>query len=317
MPFRAFIKRLTSFKHSKVAPLFVLVSLFIWFTSALSEQHTAKVPIYLNYTDVGNLQYLEKVEPEKINVLCTGNGFRLMWARIFPQTLSIVASEIKEENEIFLLHPVILKEYVENHFNRSFMVNVKNLSTIQTPIRRAVRRKLAVRMADPVALKAGYDWISNYVFSPDSLYVSGAATLVNNLEYAYLSHNMTSPISENFDKKCDLVSNVDHSLKWSQAEVRVQRSVARFTEHSLRVPIEVIQQNNQVQEIQLIPRYAEVFFSAPLGSVKQIKPTDFRVVCDYQINSVSNVLPLAVLESPDQVRILRVSPTEVQFLVRK
>ena len=313
---RAAINRLTLIRYVRVAPVFVSVSVFIWLISALSEQHTAKVAVYLSYKDTGPLQYLENAKPQKIHAQFTGNGFRLMWARMFPQTLSIAAHEIALEDETYLLTPKKFQTYVENHFDGSLAVYSKNMSAIQTPIRSATRRLLAVRMIDSVALKAGYDWTSNYIYTPDSVYVSGAGAAVSKLEYAYVSHGLSTAISENFDLMCGLVSDNNQLLKWSQEQIRVQRSVTRFTEHNLRVPIALIQPH-QEQEIELMPRYAEVFFSVPLSQIKNIKPTDFKVVCDYTINTDSGFLPVTVLESPNQVRILRVSPTEAKFLVRK
>lgn len=316
MLIRGITKRFTAFKYSKIAPVFVLVSLFIWLTSALSEQHSAEVPVYISYTELGNHQYLESSEPQKATILCAGTGFRLMLARMFPQTISVIASDLEQQHGTFDIQKRVLVAYIENHFDGNLMVDIQNLVALKTPIRKAVGRSLAVRVIDSVAVKAGYGWTSNYTFTPDSLYVSGPEAVIKTLEYAYVTHGFSSPTAENIDTTFNLIEHDQGPLQWSLTEVRAQRTVSRFTEHSLRVPIEVLQTINQV-EIQLIPRHTEVFLSVPLDIVKQLKSTDFRVVCEYNERLSSGVLPLSVLESPKQVRILRLNPKEVQFLVRK
>ena len=317
MLFRGTIKRLTALKYSKVAPVFVLVSLFIWLTSTLSEQHTAEIPVNVIYVELDPLQYLQDFEPQKANVFCTGSGFRLMLARMFPQTLSVVARNIKQHSGVFELKAGVFAEYVEKHFDGGLVVDLKTLGAIQTPLRKAMGRKLAVRMIDSVALESGYDWISDYSFTPDSLYVSGPEAVVNTLDFAYITHDLTSPISVDFDAMCSLKSNKEGLLQWSQNQIHVQRSVARFTEYLMRVPIEVLQHQSQNTEIELIPRHTELILSTPISLVKQLKPTDFRVVCEFEDNTDTRLLGLKVLESPNQVRILRVSPNEVQFLIRE
>jgi hypothetical protein len=316
MLFRGITKRFTAFKHSKIAPVFVLVSLFIWLTSALSEQHSAEVAVYISYTELGEHQYLESSEPQKATILCTGTGFRLMLARMFPQTIPVIASDLEQQNGTFDIQKRVLVAYIENHFDGNLMMDIQNFVALKTPIRKAVGRSLAVRLIDSVAVKAGYGWTSNYTFTPDSLYVSGPEAIVNTLEYAYVTHGLASPTSENIDATFNLIEHDKGPLQWSQTVVRAQRAVSRFTEHSLRVPIEVLQTNMQ-GEIQLIPLNTELFLSVPLDFVKKLKPTDFRVVCEYGKDLSTGVLPLTVLESPKQVRILRLNPKEVQFLVRK
>jgi hypothetical protein len=316
MLFRGLNKQLKTLEYSKVAPVFVLVSMFIWLTTALSEQHSAKIPLYLRYVDLDTHQYLESSQSQRIDVFCTGTGFRLMLARMFPNTISINSRAIQSKNGDFLLSSLSLVSYVDNHFDQTLKADLKKAVAINTPIQKAVGRLLPVRMLDAVKLEAGYDWVSDFSFTPDSLYVTGPEKLVNTLDCAYVSHDLTTPISSNFDQLCLLKTETQGLLQWSQSEVRTQRSVDRFTEHLVRVPIEIIQSGSKI-EIQPIPRNAELNISVPLKDVKQLKVEDFRVVCEYQENINSSVLPLKVLQSPKQVRILKIHPEEVQFFIRK
>jgi len=316
MLFRGLIKRFKTLKYSKIAPVFVLVSMFIWLTTALSEQHSAKVSLHLRYVELDIHQYLEDTEPQRIDVFCTGTGFRLMLARMFPNTISIQSSAIKSKNGDYLLSPLSLVSYVDNHFDQTLKVDLKKTVAITTPIRKAVGRMLAVRMLDIIQLEAGYDWVSDFSFKPDSLYVTGPENLVNTLDYAYVSHDLTTPISSNFNEICFLKSDTPGLLQWSDSQVLTQRLVDRFTEHQVRVPIEIVQSVSNI-EIQPIPRYAELSISAPVSSLKQLMPSEFRVTCEYQEDIKSNVLPLKILQSPKQVRILKIHPEEVQFFIRK
>lgn len=310
------IKRLISLKYAKVAPTFVFISLFIWLTSALSEQHSARIPLFLGYIDLDTEQYLENTALQKVDVICSGSGFRLMMARMFPQTLSVSSNNIEQQKESFKLKTSLLAMYVENHFDGTLVMDINSVDAIQTPIRKATKRPLAVRISEPIELQPGYDWTSDFSFTPDTIYAYGPEELVQSLDYAYLKHDLTSPISENLDVIFELKSENEALLNWSQTQVRAQRSLDRFTEYNIRIPIEFLN-NDKKLEVQLIPRYTELNLSVPIGLLKNIKPTDFRVVCEYLENDDSNRLPLRVLKSPEQVRILKLNPEEIQFFVRK
>jgi hypothetical protein len=238
-----------------------------------------------------------------------------MLARMFTNTISIKSSAIQSKNGNFILSPPSLISYIDNHFDQTLKVDLKNTDAIHTPIKKAVGRLLPVRMLDAVKLESGYDWVSDFSFTPDSLYVTGPEKLVNTLDYAYVSHDLTTPISSNFDQICFLKSDTQGLLQWSQNQILTQRLVDRFTEHVVRVPIEIIQLGSNI-EIQPIPRYAELNTSVPLKFVKQLKSEDFKVVCEFQENMNSSVLQLKVLQSPKQVRILKIHPEEVQFFIR-
>lgn len=312
--FSGLIKRIGSLKQLRLIVIFFLISLFVWLSSKMSEVHTAKVDIYFDYSDETFETYRVDEPAQAVEFVISGTGFRLLFARLFTPTVYLSMTNVQRDDKGFYFSKPLLISAVESHYRNILRVNQLILERLDAPFFASSIKKIPVRLQKDFMLADGYAWSSELNFTPDSLYVSGSPEKVDSLEYAVVVTPTNKEFTTSLDEKLSLTSDLQTNYKWSETQVHVTQKISRYTQIELRLPIEVLDSNENI-DVSVIPAFAQVSLRVPVQQARQIDPSQFILGCRLPIDTVAEFLAVDFEKIPDNIVVNEITPSQVRYFI--
>lgn len=253
-----------------------------------------------------------------LNITLKTHGFK--WLRYYlskPKISIDFNKDVYKTENTFVYNKS--KSYLKN---TQFDKQVELLSISPDPItfRYGINmvKKIPVLVNADIDFFPGFDKSSHLISEPDSITVVGPNLLVseiNSLEtQAIVLKGVRTHIAETVPLK--LPKNVT-DLKFSASQVTLKAKVEKFTEGTLNVPVTVVGVPKNLK-IKYFPKTVSVSYYVSLSEFNNIKPNNFRVVCDYKkTNSNQSFLIPELKKYPKSVKHLKLGQQRIEFIVTK
>ena len=151
--------------------------------------------------------------------------------------------------------------------------------------------------------------------NPDSVMVVGPEKLLEQINYIETVEQEVTQI----DKSQTIVSTFQlpenlQSIKVLPKEVEVGITVDKFTESTIKIPI-----INTVKKykIKTYPEYVVITYLVTLDNYNRVNEEMFAASVNYVEDNTSNRLKVILLHTPSFVKITKIDPEEVEFLLLK
>lgn len=176
----------------------------------------------------------------------------------------------------------------------------------------------------PVILNANISYQHQFInygqvnIRPDSIVISGPVTEVRPVDEIHTVALKLDNVNSSIKRFIPLDRKNKKNIHLGSQSVLLTIPVEEYTEHTLKIPVEVLN-NEDNYEITLVPSSVNVTYYVPLSRFTEVGPEDFRVTSDldeWQQNS-KRVLGIKLERSPDFIKIIRVKPESLDFLVYK
>ncbi len=289
----------------------------VWLFYTLSKEYTFVVSTNLTYKNLPPDAAFHIRDPGTIQVTIVGTGWQLFFSRFrfAPSPLQLDLAKL-EGNKFILLNQHLAD------FNNQISVNQKITSILPDTLHIDYATRLEKKV--PIELIATFDFAPRHYISsaiqiiPDSVLISGPVDIIRGisswptpaLQYSKLRDNLRTVV---------VLSNTNiQSVNLKPNIAQLVISVEEFTEKSLQLPIS-IQNNVENFDVQLIPKSVEITFLVPLSKFSVVNESDFEVSIDledWKKRKLKKLLP-TVNRQPDFIRLIKVNPMEIDFLIQK
>lgn len=279
-------------RRGMAVSLSVLVSSLLWFTFTMRETHTRIIEMPTEVVNVEEDLALSQLPPQNVRVQVVGDGWSLLRLNLRPPTIPLNAarSEVRVEDA--------LPELPKNLQVLSVSPNVVNLWK-----ETRVTRRVPVRLAAEIETPSTHDLIAPPEILPDSVDITGASSVVSNLEY-------WPTVRLNFDDVRDsLVARVPLSdtlagLASKNVDAVELRAVAQeFTEGTREIQVDVLGQPSTQILVSLEPSTIRVRYRVPLNQYQDAqRAMDFYATVSYdeiRQDTTGQIEP--TLELPDEL----------------
>lgn len=150
---------------------------------------------------------------------------------------------------------------------------------------------------------------------PDSIVVIGPEKLLEQVTYIETLEQEVSQIdhSQTIQATVQLPESLNN-IKVSPKEVEISLSVEKFTESTIKVPIV-----NTVDQykIKTYPDFVVITYLVTLENFNRVTEDMFKVSVEMEENSNSNRLKVQLFHHPSFVKITKIEPEEVEYLLLK
>ncbi len=153
-----------------IITLCVLIAVVLWFTLSIRETYTIEVEMPTQVANLPDDTALVVLPPATVQVQVRGEGFDLFGLRLNPPTLLIDA----QAKEVILEDLVSLPQGITNEG-----VTPRRFVFQKEP---RISRKIPIRSRALVEAAELYAFFDDPVLTPDSIVVSGAASIINDLQ---------------------------------------------------------------------------------------------------------------------------------------
>ncbi len=310
---------LTSIKNKRINVfiLFLLFAFIILIFTKLSKEYTNTMTFGIEKTNVPE-EYVILNDSLILNITLKTHGFK--WLKYYvskPKIKIDFSNDVDKKEVVFLWNKS--KAYLNNtQFDEQ--VELLNISPDRLTFRYGVNliKKVPVKLNATANFVPGYDVSNKLVSDPDSIVVIGPDILVSKIDFLETEETIFNDVKYNLEEttKLKLPENTS-DLKFSENSVVIKANVEKFTEGTLKIPVNVINVPKGMK-LKYFPREVNVSYYVSLSNFSSITNKDFKVVCDYTkaMGNQSLLVPELVV-FPERAKNIKINQQRIEFIITK
>ena len=303
-------------KKINVFVLFLLLSFMILIFTKLSKQYTNTITFSINKVNIPKEIVILNDSSAVLDLTLKTHGFRWLNYYISKPEIEIdFASDAYKRDSVFIWSKS--KAYLNNtQFDKN--VELLNMSPDTLRFRYDVNlvRKVPVKLNADIDFTPGYNVATAFRLMPDSVQIIGPHTLVSNIGFLETEPLSLTEVRTDISKSIKLKLPVNHNeLKFSNAEVILKGKVEKFTEGTLKIPVDIINIPDQIK-LKYFPKTVNVTYYVSLSNFSEIKPKDFKVSCDYNkiIDNQTFLIP-ELKKMSELVKSAKINQQHIEFII--
>lgn len=312
-------KLLSSIKNKRINVflLFLLFAFVILIISKLSKTYTDTIPFKVEKVNIPQ-EYVILDDSVHMNITLKTHGFR--WLKYYfthPKVTVDFKNDIHKTEEAFVYNKT--KAYLNNtQFDKD--VEILNIAPDRLAFRYGVNlvKKVPVKIKADVQYALGFNASDEIHVEPDSVVVIGADVLVSKIkfleteakQFKEVRTDLNEPLKLKFPEKTS-------ELQYSVTQVHLKAKVEKFTEGTLKIPVQVINTpKNSV--VNYFPKEVNVSYFVSLNNFERITKQDFQVICDFKkLHNDQNFLTPELIKVPELVKHSKISKQRIEFIITK
>ncbi|AUP81523.1 hypothetical protein C1H87_03470 [Flavivirga eckloniae] len=312
-------KILASIKNKRINVFFVflLFSFIILIFSKLSKEYTNTMAFDIEKVNIPDENVILN-DSMALNITLKTHGFK--WLKYYvskPKIRVDFSKDVDKKKHAFLWNKS--KAYLNNtQFDEQ--VELLNISPNQLAFKYDVNlvKKVPVKLNATISFEPGYDVADKLISEPDSVTVIGPNTLVSQIGYLETEEVIFNDVKTSFEEATNLMLPENTAdLKFSANSVTIKAHVEKFTEGTLKIPVNIIN-TPKGAKIKYFPKEVNVSYYVSLSNFNTITNKDFKVVCDYEktVGDQSLLVP-ELVAFPTTAKNVKINQKRIEFIITK
>ncbi|GAA3625583.1 YbbR-like domain-containing protein [Flavivirga jejuensis] len=304
-------------KRINVFILFLLFSFIILIFSKLSKEYTNTMAFDIEKINLSE-EHVILNDSVMLNITLKTHGFK--WLKYYiskPKITIDFSKDVDKEETVFLWNKS--KAYLNNtQFDEQ--VELLNISPKRLTFRYDVNlvKKIPVKLNAAVNFEPGYNVSDKLISEPDSIVVIGPNIVVSKINYLETEDVIFDNVKSNLAEATKLKLPENRSdLKFSDNSVIIKAHVEKFTEGTLKIPVNIINVPKGIK-IKYFPKEVNVSYYISLGHFNSVTNKDFKVVCDYtKTKGNQSLLVPELVKFPNRAKNVKINQQRIEFIITK
>ncbi len=302
----------------RMLAFFLLLAILFWVLTKFSKDYTERVNAKIDYENPPENTMLGETAQANISFDVVGNGFEILMYRIKDPEVKVDVSRFySDEDKQATVPNTELIRLISDQLGRNEPVKNLSVQDLQIGLNTVVTKRVPVKAISDITFKEGFKLVGTVTTEPDSIDISGPENTVNSIEFVatetWVQRNMdrsnSDEIALDYPEKSGITVSPD--------KVAVVATVSEFTQKSITVPVEVTNFDSD-GTLKLIPETIVLTFDVSVEDFKNIRNSDFRVVCDYGQRNLEGNYMIPVLDTaPDGVFNVEIGAPRIDYLIFK
>ncbi|MEO6883897.1 MAG: CdaR family protein [Bacteroidia bacterium] len=319
------LRNFSNIKLSRRAITFivcVLISTFFWFIIVFSKKYTDTVSFPVRYVNLPSNKVLSNVLADNIDAQIYTSGFSLLGYKINPETdpLTIDVNEIKSYTKTDFYYLATNSEIDKLSAQLSSGIKIIKIipDTIFFDFSPMVSKQIPVKLNSDLQFQSEFQLSDSIKINPSEITVSGTQSALQDIHQIETEKLSLKNINKNIIVDVPLLlSSSMQQITVSAKKVSISIPVAKYTEGSFDIPVQLINMPNNVS-MKIFPDKINVRFLVAFADYQTITPDEFTAVIDYQdIKEGSDKLKIRIQKSPEKIKSLQLNPEKVEYIIRK
>lgn len=295
-----------------VGVLSFAVAFLLWFTFSMRESYSVTIEMPLEVVRVPEGQALAALPPPVVRVTVQGEGWELLKLQRTPPTLLVNA--LDEQVDLFAAASEGAR------LPPGLQVLSVSPSSLRLQLEPEVTRTLPIRLVSDVSAGTDFDLLAPPRFTPDSVQVTGAASIVNALRSFPTQPLVAEDLRQTLTVRVPLSDTLRGLVRRNLSTVEVTVPVALFTEARRELPVRVEGTPPGAPSVVLLPSRVEVTYRVPVEQYERsLRAPDFHAIVSYADvirDETGTVQPVLQLPGGLVIRDARVEPRRLSYRLR-
>lgn len=249
----------------------IVVSSVLWFTFTMRETHSKILQMPTEVVNLPEDRSLSQLPPENVRVQIVGDGWSLLRLRLSPPTIPVNASQ--QEVSVRDAIPELPKN-----------VDIQSVSptTLSLWTERRMTRKVPVRLRARIVTPATHDLISQPSLMPDSVEVTGGASVVGGLEAWPTVDTRYRNVRDTLQVRIALSDTLAGLVQKNVEAITLRAVSSQFTEGSREIDVTVQGQPSTQTLVSLEPASIRVRYRVLFSQYQEAhEAMDFFATVSY------------------------------------
>lgn len=299
--------------------IFLVLSTFMWTLSKLSKEYTHIVKVKTNYINFSNDKVLHNIPVKELDIVLKATGFNLLSYNAFREELNIDIAKVQQiKDKYFFLTNANLSK-LQSQFNIDETLIRVYPDSIFFDFGKLSTKKIKVTPNIKIDYKSGYNLVGDIEIMPKFIILNGTEKQLKEINkittIPFTKHKLTADFE--FSIALDIPTDYDN-INFSTKLITIKGVVEKFTEASLIVPFTLLNVPKSLK-IKTFQENIEITYKVSLANYDKIKPTDFKVICNYDKvnNSENSFLFPELLKQSNLVSNVKITPEKIFYLIQK
>lgn len=295
------------------------ISVFIWFLIALSKESYTSIDFPIVYENVPEDLVLVSKTDSILSFRVASGGFELFTFKYLTRKdqIKIDLSELPLSREgnyyLSIFSTSRISGKIVNKLNISEEIVSISPENIYFRFEAVSGKKVKVIPRIDITFEKQYQFADSIRISPDSVIINGPINLIEKFKYIETDYIELQNVSKSQTviAQLKLPENMSN-IKVVPSEVEVNLNVEKFTESTLKVPIEFAENNISIKTY---PDNVYITYHVALKDFNRVDEDMFIATVNYKEGGNSNKLKVKIARSPSFIKITKIEPEEVEFLI--
>jgi len=299
--------------------VFFLVLSFLFLVFAkLSKTYTETVVFHINYSNVPEQHSISSDHDSIIKVRVKSYGFNLLSHNFFKHSINVdFKKETRKRGEQYIWETEKGFTKIRTKLGSKFEVLSIAPDSLVFPFEIMTVKTVPVKPDLEISYSAGYDILDSLTVQPDSVKVIGPKNIVEKISKIKTTKKKLKDVNVSINETLELkLDKSFKNVKLDKNSVKLTGTVEKYTEGTFEVPVNIINLPKGIK-INYFPKTVLVSYYVSLENYKEIKSSDFEIVCDYaQLESRDGTFFIPQLVSkPELVRSAKIKQSKVEFII--
>jgi hypothetical protein len=301
------------------------ISTLIWFLIKLSDVYITEInfPIKFKNPPQGKILISQVDSSIIINIQDKGYSIAALkyLSRKTPFVVDLSKLRLHRKGRLYeaRINTIIWAQNIANNYGFGGEIFSIFPDTIYFLFENQVSKKIQVKPDITIDFKKQFFLYDSITVEPSEVEIRGLGNEIDTINFIRTEHLELKNLDDSVNTKLKLVNPYKSEEVTTDPEmVRVIIPVEKFTESEITIPV-TEKNNNPDQRLKLFPDAVKISFLVALKDFKRINPEMFT--CTVDLSKVSenanNKIPVTVGTFPKFVKITRIQPSEVDYLILK
>lgn len=310
------IRNLLSRPKASMFFMFLVISFFIWFLITLSDTYVSRLNFKVAYIGMPEEKLILGSPVKSVEATVQATGFKILTYRMFRQSVELPYADFrKQEDSVYMLSLDV--ESAINRQHKSLIVRRLNLDSLKLHLGENIKKYVPVVSRVFFSFEEDFDLKDSVHIVPDSVWVRGPEDIVAKVDRVHTIiknyKNVHNPIHSTI-----LLQTPDslQSLEYETTEVTINAEVERYSEKLIQLEVQVrnLPENTSIK---LYPPLVKVLCKAPISQLKNIKASDFVVICDFKNTQEQDTYLIPqIIKKPSFVSSVTLIDQKIEFLTK-
>ncbi|MFA6468247.1 MAG: CdaR family protein [Bacteroidota bacterium] len=296
--------------------LFSLIFAFIvWVSVNLGNQFKISIDVPVKVENLRQNQAIAIPLPTTVQISVQGTGWQLLNTLLTPNLYYTIDFKSLSRKSLLLT-----SRDLNERVNLSSDIRVMDSSpeTLIVQLDEKVSKKVPVVPIVKAEFRDGFGIVGKVKSSPDSIVVTGARSLLENIHRWQTETIHLFDINSPVDVDIPLTDSLQFEIARPISNVHVFFDVQPIAEKTINdISVEILQAPES-RKVVLIPPKVSIIVRSGVNNVANLSAKDFYAFIDYKsILLDTSGLMQANIVGPDNVQIVQIDPEKIQYVVRK
>jgi len=293
------------------------IASLLWVVHALNRNYKYTITVPVSFLNLPSNKLIIGELPEFLNVEIKTSGLKLLFIsqkKIGEVVIDFNSLKTNAKSNAYSISNGTFN--LQNAINFDVEIIKIRPDTLFFSSYKGNSKLLPVKANLKVTCLPGYSIVSKPTIVPAYVTVTGDSLDLKKIDTVYTYFLNLKDIHQDFTSPVPLKKPFS-SIGYNVKEVQLSFTVDKLTESTIQVPVTIMNKYNH-ENIKLLPGIVTIKYLVAMKDYENINASSFKAVVNYEhIKDKQKDLPVEIIRSPSEVKIIRTYPTTISYFIYK